>query len=331
MLEERSFRLTKPYQGSKIPMKGVCLTCGEEGKPIWNNIKRGQGACNPCGRKKQAKALNLDHEYVERFMLEERSFRLTKPYQASKIPMKGVCLTCGEERTPTWDNIRQGQGACDPCGRKEGRKKVAKLLRHDPAFVRREMIKKHNFLPTEPYVNAHTPMRGICLVCKSPGAPRWSDVKSGDGACSGKCKKTGMKYHVPAVAYLVGGYVKDAGPSLKVGIAEAQREKGRLSDHKRVGLDTHLATLHFPTGYEAKEFENELKYLINTEPGNLRDTGLLFNGSKETFELESADPEFLRDLLSRFGITNVFVPNGLWSESNYRSRFEAWSGFALAA
>jgi hypothetical protein len=165
------------------------------------------------------------------------------------------------------------------------------------------------------------------MACGFLGSPAWNHVNGKYGACNGDCKGGGINYAKPVYLYLVGGYVKKAGPSLKPGVTQEGNEHRRFTAHANNGLDRLIACSLFDIGYEAASLEKHLKALIKDGPGNLRSWGVCFDGSTEAFELNAADDEFLAEFLACYGITDVPLYS-LWTDENYERRFAVWAGYA---
>jgi hypothetical protein len=87
-------------------------------------------------------------------------------------------LTCGNEVTPTYAGISQGEGGCYTCRTA----KIADTLRMDEidavAIMRGAGVE-----PLDPYVNSHTPWRCKCSVCGNEVSPRLTSIQRGQTGC----------------------------------------------------------------------------------------------------------------------------------------------------
>ena len=102
------FQPNVPYQGANTPWAGVCLKCGQPGSPQYNDIRKGRGGCVYCARRK------VDSAVLVGKMLAV-DFQPNAPYQGANIPWAGVCLKCGQQGSPQYNDIRKGAGACWSC------------------------------------------------------------------------------------------------------------------------------------------------------------------------------------------------------------------------
>ena len=113
------FSPTGPYPGSHGRWTGTCLNCGHVGTASIHSVRRGRGACKPCGTKRTADGQRVPEEVARKVMLAQ-GFEPQTPYVNSSTPWPGVCLKCGTVSSPTYANICSGRGPCRPCGLANG-------------------------------------------------------------------------------------------------------------------------------------------------------------------------------------------------------------------
>ena len=107
-LKQLKLKPLAKYESAKVPWKCKCLVCGHIVQPTWNRIKQGRGHCAYCSQRR------IDIPQALKFM---RSINL-KPlveFPGNNKPWLCKCLTCKNEVTPRWSDVRQGQGGCSNC------------------------------------------------------------------------------------------------------------------------------------------------------------------------------------------------------------------------
>jgi formylmethanofuran dehydrogenase subunit E len=161
-----------PYPGAHQPWRCRCLTCGNEGSPILNSIRRGNGGCRYCGAQRAAATRRVDPAIAVAEM-REVGVEPLEPYPGAREPWLCRCLMCGNEVTPRLADVRRGQGACRYCA---GNAPVdADTARQEFAVAGVEMIGE--------FVNTATPTLCRCLTCGNEVTPRLGSVRQGKGAC----------------------------------------------------------------------------------------------------------------------------------------------------
>ena len=162
-----------PYQGSQINWPGVCLACGQPVSPRLNNLQQGVGACGYCGEKKVDTAIAIG-KMMAKDLLPLDDFPGTKPKWRSK------CMTCGDEVSPRFDDIRNGDGGCEPCGRNRMRATVS----FSDAEARQQAYDyAPRFSPNVPYERAVKPWAGLCWDCGQPVSPSLNSLQQGGHHC----------------------------------------------------------------------------------------------------------------------------------------------------
>ncbi len=170
LLLARGFAPSVPYTGSKVPWLGVCLRCGQPGKPRYNTVQQGAGPCRYCAR------VAVDTAVAEGRLLA-KDFAVTVPFPGALKPWPGYCLRCGQPGAPRYIG-NEAQGGCLYCA---GNKV-------DTAIAVGKMMAR-DFLPSVSFPGAHKKWPGLCLKCGEGSSATYTGVSSGHepcGYCSGK-------------------------------------------------------------------------------------------------------------------------------------------------
>ena len=131
----------------------------------------------------------------------------------------------------------------------------------------RSVMHTAGFSPSVPYPGNRKPWPGVCLKCGERGAPWYTSVRRGQGACQ-SCADWGIDYNKPAILYTVAGQ-----PWIKCGIANTHRTKARLREHYNQGLVDVLHVIHLERGHDAKALEKLWKdHIDETIPKSDRPT-----------------------------------------------------------
>lgn len=79
-----------PYPGVDTPWPVRCRTCGAPGAPTLGSIRRGQGGCYRCGRRKANVTMRHDAETAAGVM-REAGLEPLEPYPGTAFPWKSRC------------------------------------------------------------------------------------------------------------------------------------------------------------------------------------------------------------------------------------------------
>ncbi len=101
--------LLSPYLGKQNSCLVRCQVCGEESNQNYLNLVAGKPPCKPCENLRKAK---LAYE----FMIEAGAKPL-EPYMNMSKAWLCECTTCGRQISPSYINVKKGQGPCVYCGR----------------------------------------------------------------------------------------------------------------------------------------------------------------------------------------------------------------------
>ena len=133
----------------------------------------------------------VDPKHAEAVMLKA-GLKPLEPYTNSTTKWKCLHIQCGRTVDPTYSTIRRGRGGCIPCGYiKTGN---ARRMPEKKAIA---IMLKAGMKPLEPYKNALSRWKCICLTCGHIGSPTFNSVNNGQGGCR-PCSyiKTGMAIRI---------------------------------------------------------------------------------------------------------------------------------------
>jgi hypothetical protein len=163
------FEPLEPYPGSNASQwKCRCLKCEREILKTYASVRRGAG-CPWCAGQR------TDPEAANAAMLRA-NLQPLEAYKGANRPWRSRCLACDTEVTPTYANVRNGQG-CRACAKKWVDAQAAKAAMVEAGLE-----------PLEDYPGANVPWRCRCLTCARETSPTRSSVLRGSrcGWCAGK-------------------------------------------------------------------------------------------------------------------------------------------------
>lgn len=161
----------KPYISSGTPRKCKCLVCGSIVFPRLGDVKKAK-SCVKCQGKLTGKKIRLSPGQIEE-ITSKMKVKLLEPYENNRTPIKAKCLICGNIIHPTIGRLSVGVG-CSNCGQLRGAKK--RLI---PVEIALGDFKKAKLRVLSDYVNSHTAVKVLCLVCKKKSTKTYSDLRSG--------------------------------------------------------------------------------------------------------------------------------------------------------
>ena len=167
MMREAGFEPLAPYPGDR-PWRCTCLQCGRESSPWPGSVRRGS-RCAYCSRNR------IDPAEAARTM-REAGLEPHGPYLGATVPWHCTCKTCGRDVFPYYTSVASNGSRCGYCSGNRVDVEAATAT-----------MRECGLEPLEPYVNASTPWRSLCLKCGNEVAPRWSSVQQGHGCfqCAG--------------------------------------------------------------------------------------------------------------------------------------------------
>lgn len=166
-----------PFEGLDSRWPSLCHACGALGAPRLGSIRRGQGGCVPCG-KKRGRPRN-DAEQATAAMLNA-GLEPLEPYPGTAHPWKCRCTRCGSIVSPRLGSLapNRRRHGCKPCAdRANG---IAQ--RHDEDLAVAEM-RAMSLEPQEPYAGIKYPWRCLCRGCGSITSPTFGSILAGQSGC----------------------------------------------------------------------------------------------------------------------------------------------------
>jgi hypothetical protein len=168
-MTEHGLEPLEQYPGAGKQWRCRCLTCGDEVRPRYGNIKQGWGGCRRCRRLKQSRTRRLpEAEAIADF--RAAGLEPLEPYVNVMTPWRGQCRNCGHLVKPLLNNIRKGQGACEYCSEKRVDAEAAAAL-----------MRAASLEPLVAYPGRHPPWPCRCLQCGQTVSPTYGAVKNGGG------------------------------------------------------------------------------------------------------------------------------------------------------
>jgi hypothetical protein len=163
------------FKGLSAPWLCRCARCRRLVEIKLSNLRKGYGDCPLC-------VADARIQVMRNAAAEPRV-----DYPGAREPWLCECLRCGEPVTPTYDNVRRGQGACRYC---VGQGPVP------PERAEREMIEL-GIEPLDPYPgDVHAPWRCRCMECDKEITPSRANALRQHPCRYCSKKKAGLKTRV---------------------------------------------------------------------------------------------------------------------------------------
>ncbi len=160
----------EPYRGAGKPWKCRCLKCEQIVSPTYGSIQSGTG-CGVCAGK-----IVPPEQAVAR--MRESKLEPLEPYPGGRTSWKCRCLRCGNEVSPKYADIRNGDGGCKYCG--------GHFIEPEAAVA---LMLAANIRPLVPYLNAGAKWESECLVCNKKINPTYNSVQQRGSGCKYCAKK----------------------------------------------------------------------------------------------------------------------------------------------
>ena len=158
-----------PYPGADKPWECICQICRQKVSPHYGSIKNG-GGCGVCAGKIVIPKL------AEKVMKKAKLKPLV-PYPGAKKHWKSECLRCHRIVSPTYGDVRLGEGGCKYCGKK--------YVDPTEAF---KFMKSMGLYPQVPYPGNSIGWHCTCENCGKNIYPVYNTVKGRGTGCK-YCKK----------------------------------------------------------------------------------------------------------------------------------------------
>ena len=176
----------EPYVDSKHKWLCRCLKCGAEVRPQYNTIITKKSGCRFCGSLEGGKKLRISESAAVEVMLNA-GYKPLEPYFNSQTHWRSIHLECGREVSPTYGQIKGGNGGCKHCAG----------LYVDP-IAAIEVMRNVGYEPLEPYVNSGHKWKCRCLDCNRTTTPTYDEARVGS-----RCKYCAKKAVTPEDAVLL--------------------------------------------------------------------------------------------------------------------------------
>ncbi|MFF4652569.1 hypothetical protein [Streptomyces sp. NPDC001380] len=188
LMREAGLEPLGPYPGTDAPWRCRCTMCGTEGSPTHGSVKRGQGGCRPCGRKKAGAGISRawerrkaeprrDHDEAVAY-LRTVDLEPLEPYPGPAALWRCRHGGCEREVTIRLANLRRGLRACGYCRPHGGAKR-----RYAPEDAL-EIMRTAGLEPLAPYSGRiKDPWPSRCIARGHQVAPALGGILNGQGAC----------------------------------------------------------------------------------------------------------------------------------------------------
>lgn len=103
------------YIDANQKWKSKCLVCGTIVEPRIADVKSGRSGCKSCAVKKANLKRFPDQAKKALLVAKKAELEPLEPYTNAVTQWKCRCLKCGEIVTPTYHNLKQGNGGCLYC------------------------------------------------------------------------------------------------------------------------------------------------------------------------------------------------------------------------
>ena len=170
LMRTAGYEPLEPYVNSGHKWRCLCLSCGRETTPTYNEARVGSG-CKYCARKAVT-----PEDAVE--LMRAGGFEPLEQYPGAMRPWLCRHLQCGELMTPIYAHVQQGRRSCKKCSLEH----MAELFRLDP--IDAEIVMRASGLePLEPYPGNHKPWRCRHLECGGEVTPTRASITQGQTGC----------------------------------------------------------------------------------------------------------------------------------------------------
>ena len=166
----------EPYINSTHKWRCRCLKCGAEVSPQYSTIISNGSGCRFCAKAEMGKKRRVDESFAIQTMLAA-GYKPLEPYTNSQTRWRSIHVECGRQVSPTYGQIRSGNGGCKHC---------AGVYVDPIAAV--EVMRNAGYEPLEPYVNSGHKWKCRCLTCGKNTTPSYGEARVGS-----RCKYCAKK------------------------------------------------------------------------------------------------------------------------------------------
>jgi hypothetical protein len=157
----------EPYVSSKHRWKCRCLICDRTVTPQYNSVLVQGSGCRFCGKSRGSEKRRVpEREAIQ--VMREAGYEPLAPYVNSQTHWNSIHVVCGREVSPTYGQIRGGNGGCKHCAG----------VYVDPVEAI-EVMRSAGYEPQEPYVNSGHQWKCLCLTCGKETTPTYGEARTG--------------------------------------------------------------------------------------------------------------------------------------------------------
>ena len=285
----------EPYKNNATRWKCLHEECGEVVKVLYGSVKRGQGVCPVC-LKKKGSPTKTKQEVAVSVMLKA-GFQPLVPYKHANSKWKCRHLKCSRVTYPRFADVKRPDSkkitGCTHCQYSEMSEN--NRLSEEKAI---QIMLDANLKPLVPYKNALTNWKSQCLKCGNIVRPRLNTIHSRKGGGCSTCAVRGITLTEPAYFYVI---KHDQMGALKVGIGNTSSIPDRIKSYLRKDWIL-LKKYDFPTGKKAEILETKALKFIRKDLGlkPYLSKKILKNGHTETADLNEIDLSILYQKIDHF-------------------------------
>jgi len=282
----------EPYRNNATRWKCLHEECGEVVKVLYGSVKRGQGVCPVC-LKRKGSPIKTKQDVAVAVMLKA-GFEPLVPYKHANAKWKCRHIKCSRITYPRFADVKRPDSkktiGCSHCAYIENAKNSR--LSEDKVI---KIMLEANLKPLVPYVNGNKRWKCECLKCGNIVFPRFQTIQQRQGGGCSTCAVRGITLTEPAYFYVI---KHDRMGALKVGIGNPSSIPDRIQSYLKKDWIL-LKKYDFSTGVKAELLETKiLKWIrkdLGLRPYLTRD--VLRNGHTETADLNEIDLSILYEVI----------------------------------
>jgi hypothetical protein len=284
----------EPYKNNATRWKCLHEECGEVVKVLYGSVKRGQGVCPVCLKKKGSPTKTKQEDAVS--VMLKAGFQPLVPYKGANAKWKCRHLKCNRITYPRYADVRRPDSkkiiGCTHCQYSELSEN--NRLSEEKAI---QIMLDANLKPLVPYKNALTSWKCECLKCGNIVRPRLNTIHSRKGGGCSTCAVMGITLTEPAYFYVI---KHDHMGALKVGIGNPSSIPDRIKSYLKKDWIL-LKKYDFSTGVKAELLETKILDWIRKDLGlkPYLSKDVLRNGHTETADLNEIDLSMLYKVIDK--------------------------------
>lgn len=263
LLKEIDFDPVEQYAGAKTKILHECIE-GHRWSVTPTNILSGKG-CPYCD------AIDTD-KYAKKLKLVNPSIVCVEKYIKSAIPILHKHLYCSYEWKARPQDILLG-GGCPKCN--------GGILKSEEAY--KEELSNTQFSLVDPYISTRRAVTHKHNLCGYEWKVAPQSILTGSGCPN--CSNSGLKTNSPCTVYFV-EFSHNNITYFKVGITQRVVSERFQGDWNKFSMKVLWEVVQ-PNYHEAKIIESDI---LNKYKKNKINTGLLYSGNTETFNIYIEKP-----------------------------------------